>query len=112
MSVVGAAIILGLIVVKGVQALEASLFTERARANLTNDQYEQYKAWRQGQADYPTSELGRPVRRGGLGHAMLGSVVMVAGAVVLLMVSSLGTLPGASPRAVPQQYHEGEGAQN
>src|SRR5699024_591991 len=31
-------------------------------------------------------------------------MVMVAGAVVLLMVSSLGTLPGASPRAVPQVY--------
>jgi phosphate transport system permease protein len=79
-TVVPLFLILGLITVRGVQALEPVLFTERARGNLTDEQFDQYQAWREGRAEYPRNELGRPVRRGGLGHAMLGSVILTAGA--------------------------------
>jgi phosphate transport system permease protein len=82
-TVVPLFLILGLITVKGVQALESSLFRERARPNLSNEQYEQYRAWQRGEAERPLNEFDFPVRRGGLGHAMLGSVVLVIGATLL-----------------------------
>lgn len=69
--------ILGLITYRGASSVEMRLFTERARPNLSNEQYDQYKAWKQGEAEYPLNEIEKPVRRGGLGHAMLGSLSMV-----------------------------------
>ena len=42
-------LIVGLIVARGVPAVsDPSLFTERARANMTDTQYEQYQAFRAG----------------------------------------------------------------
>ncbi len=78
-------LILGLIVVRGVPAVsDPSLFTERARANMTDTQYEQYRAFRAGTTDeYPLNAARRPVERGGLGHHMLGSLIMVGGATLI-----------------------------
>ena len=91
LTVVPLFLILGLIVWNGVPAVsDPALFTERARANLTNDQFEQYRAYRAGTTDaYPRNELGRPVKRGGLGHAMLGSLVLVAGATLVAVPAGL-----------------------
>ena len=89
-TVVPLFLILGLITVEGVKALEPTLFTERARSNLTDAQFDQYKAWKKGEAAYPTYGKDRPVRRGGLGHAMLGSVILTLGAT--LMAVPLGLL--------------------
>ncbi|MDB5307023.1 MAG: phosphate transporter, permease protein PstA [Gemmataceae bacterium] len=86
LTVVPLFLILGYITVRGASAVDRTLFTEDAhRPHLTNDQYAQYKAWQQGKAEYPENELRRPVRRGGLGHAMLGSL-MIVGAATLLAV--------------------------
>lgn len=85
-TVVPLFLILGYIVARGATAVTPSLFTENGvRQNLRNDQFEQYKKWeRTGRdEDYPVDELGRPVRRSGLGHAMVGSLMIVAAATVL-----------------------------
>ena len=70
-------LILGYITVRGAAAVEPSLFTERARFSMTDQQFQQYRAWEHGQAEYPTNKFGRPVHRGGLGNAMVGSVMLV-----------------------------------
>ncbi len=82
-TVVPLFLILGLIAVQGMSAIDGKLFTERARPELTEDQFAQYKEWKAGKAEYPTDDFGDPVRRGGLGHAMLGSAVMVLLATLL-----------------------------
>ena len=82
-TVVPLFLILGLIAVRGVSAIDANLFTERARPELTEDQFAQYKQWQAGEAAYPKDDFGDPVKRGGLGHAMLGSAIMVLLATVL-----------------------------
>ncbi|MBX9628506.1 MAG: phosphate ABC transporter permease subunit PstC [Gemmataceae bacterium] len=76
-------LILGYIVVRGAGAVEPSLFTERARPALTDAEFAQYRAWQRDAAEYPRDALGRPVHRGGLGHAMLGSLMIVAAATAL-----------------------------
>jgi len=78
-------LILGYILVNGVGAVEQTLFTERDRGHLTNPQYEQYRKWQETgrDEDYPRNEIGRPALRGGLGHAMLGSVMVVAAAAAM-----------------------------
>jgi phosphate transport system permease protein len=83
LTVVPLFLILGYITARGVTALDWTLFTERGRQAMTAEQFAQYKAWQRGEAEYPTNELGRPVRRGGLGHAMLGSLMIVGLAVAL-----------------------------
>jgi phosphate transport system permease protein len=84
LTVVPLFLILGYITVRGASAVDRSLFTEDAhRPNLTNAQFAQYRAWQNGEAEYPRNEIGRPVRRGGLGHAMLGSLMIVGAATVL-----------------------------
>ena len=88
-TVVPLFLILGLIAVRGVSAIDANLFTERARPELTEDQFAQYKQWQAGEAAYPKDDFGDPVKRGGLGHAMLGSAIMVL----------LAIRPGGAPRA-------------
>ena len=85
LTVVPLFLILGYIAVRGASAVEASLFTERARASLSNDEFAQYQAWQRDEAPYPKDDLGRNVRRGGLGHAMLGSL-MIVGAATLIAV--------------------------
>ena len=71
-------LILGYIAVRGAASVDVNLFTQDAsRPNLTDEQYEQYQMWQRGEGEYPTNEIGKPVRRGGLGHAMLGSIVIV-----------------------------------
>lgn len=70
-------LILGYIAIRGVKAVEPSLFAERGRAALTNEQFEQYRAWQDDKGPYPKDEIGRNVKRGGLGHAMLGSAMIV-----------------------------------
>ncbi len=82
-TVVPLFLILGLIAARGVAAIDGNLFAERARPELTEDQFAQYKEWKAGAAEYPTDDFGDPVRRGGLGHAMLGSAVMVLLATLL-----------------------------
>jgi phosphate transport system permease protein len=82
-TVVPLFLILGYITVRGAAAVEGSLFTERARPPLTDDQFAQYRAWQAGGAEYPMNEIGRPVRRGGLGNAMAGSVMIVTVATLL-----------------------------
>ncbi len=77
LTVVPLFLILGLIAARGVSAVDANLFTERARPELTDDQFAQYQKWQAGEAAYPKDDFGDPVKRGGLGHAMLGSAVMV-----------------------------------
>jgi len=82
-TVVPLFLILGLIAARGVSAIDANLFTERARPELTEDQFAQYQQWQAGEAAYPTDDFGDPVKRGGLGHAMLGSAIMVLLATLL-----------------------------
>ena len=83
LTVVPLFLILGLIAVQGVSAIDGNLFAERARPELTEEQFVQYKEWKAGTAEYPMDDFGDPVRRGGLGHAMLGSAVMVLLATLL-----------------------------
>jgi phosphate transport system permease protein len=78
-------LILGYIAIRGVKAVEPSLFAERGRAALTNTQFDQYRAWQDDRGPYPKDEIGRNVKRGGLGHAMLGSA-MIVGAATLFAV--------------------------
>jgi phosphate transport system permease protein len=77
-------LILGYILVNGIGAVEKTLFTERQQPELTESEYAQYKKWQSTgrDEDYPRNAIGRPVRRGGLGHAMLGSVMVVLTATV------------------------------
>jgi len=84
-TVVPLFLILGYITVRGAAAVERTLFTERARPAMTDEQFAQYRAWQRDEAEYPRNEIGRPVQRGGLGHAMLGSL-MIVGAATLLAV--------------------------
>jgi phosphate transport system permease protein len=83
-AVVPLFLILGYITVRGIGAVERGLFLNDARyPNLTDPEYEAYKAWQRGEGDYPRDVMGRPVRRGGLGHAMVGSVMIVSLATLL-----------------------------
>ena len=82
-TVVPLFLILGYITVRGATAVEGSLFAERTRAPLTDAQFAQFRAWQNDQADYPVNEIGRPVRRGGLGNAMIGSLMIVTVATLL-----------------------------
>lgn len=75
-------LILGFITYKGARAIEPSLFTERERSTLDDTQYAKYRAWREGKGEQPKDDFGDPIERGGLGHAMLGSVILVFGATV------------------------------
>ncbi len=83
LTVVPLFLILGYITARGVTALDETLFTHRGRQAMTAQQFEQYKAWQRGEAEYPTNEIGRPIKRGGLGHAMLGSLMIVGLATAL-----------------------------
>jgi phosphate transport system permease protein len=85
LTVVPLFLILGYIVGRGASAVEPTLFTERARPPMTDEQFAQYRAWQRDEAEYPKGGTGRNVRRGGLGHAMLGSA-MIVGAATLLAV--------------------------
>lgn len=85
LTVVPLFLILGYITVRGAEAVSSNLFTERARPALSDEQFAQYRAWERGEAPRPVDEIGRPVRRGGLGHAMIGSL-MIVGAATLLAV--------------------------
>ena len=82
-TVVPLFLILGYITVRGASAVDATLFTEWTRAPMTDAQYEQYRAWQNNQAEYPKTETGRNVRRGGLGNAMVGSLMIVTIATAL-----------------------------
>ena len=82
-TVVPLFLILGYITVRGASAVDATLFTEWTRAPLTDAQYEQYQGWQNNQAEYPKTETGRNVRRGGLGNAMVGSLMIVTIATAL-----------------------------
>jgi phosphate transport system permease protein len=75
-------LILGLITYRGAKVIDWNLFQERERSTLSDDQYEQYKAWKRGEATRPTDDFGDPIERGGLGHAMLGSLILVSGATI------------------------------
>jgi phosphate transport system permease protein len=66
-------LIAGYVAVKGGTTLTASLFTERARPPMVNEHYQDYKQ----NGVTPEDEFGRSVKRGGLGHAMVGTAVMV-----------------------------------
>jgi phosphate transport system permease protein len=85
LTVVPLFLILGYITVRGVAALEPSLFTERFRPPMPNETFAEYQAAKEAGSDLPLDDLGRPVRRGGLGHAMLGSL-MIVGLATLLAV--------------------------
>ncbi|MFO0799291.1 MAG: phosphate ABC transporter permease subunit PstC [Gemmataceae bacterium] len=88
-TVVPLFLILGYITVRGASAVDATLFTEWTRAPLTDTQYEQYKAWQDNRAEYPKTETGRNVRRGGLGNAMVGSLMIVTIATLLAVPFAL-----------------------
>jgi phosphate transport system permease protein len=85
LSLVPLFLILGYILFNGVGVVEGTLFTERKRAELTADQYERYRRWQEtGRAeDYPRDGVGQPARRGGLGHAMVGSALVVLAAAAM-----------------------------
>ncbi|HVK17015.1 MAG TPA: phosphate ABC transporter permease subunit PstC [Fimbriiglobus sp.] len=102
LTVVPLFLILGDITVRGVSALDATLFTQRGRQAMTAEQFEQYKAWQRGEAEYPTNEIGRPVKRGGLGHAMLGSLMIVGLATALAVpLGLMGAIYLAESRRSP-----------
>lgn len=82
-TVVPLFLILGMIAYKGAKAVEPTLFLEREKSTLSDEEYERYKAWKRGEADRPVDKFDDPIERGGLGHAMLGSVILVIGATVL-----------------------------
>jgi len=83
LTVVPLFLILGYITVRGAEALDPLLFRERGRPPIKNEQFDEYKESRRGAAPVPTDEIGKPVRRGGLGHAMLGSLMIVGAATAL-----------------------------
>jgi len=80
LTVVPLFLILGDITLRGAAALEPGLFTERARLPMPNRTYAEYRQARAAGTEPPRDDLDRPVRRGGLGHAMLGSLMLVAAA--------------------------------
>jgi phosphate transport system permease protein len=81
LTVVPLFLILGYIVFHGAGSIEASTFFERGRLPLTDDEFRQYESARRGEAPAPVNEItGRPLVRGGLGHAMLGSLMIVGSA--------------------------------
>jgi len=82
-------LILGYIAVRGAKAVEPSLFAERGRAAFSNEQFEQYEKWKNDQGPYPKDELGRNAKRGGLGHAMLGSAMIVGVATLFAVPTGL-----------------------
>ena len=82
-AVVPLFLVLGYIVYHGAGAVEWSLFAGRGKPNLTEEQFAQYQAWQRGEADRPVNAIGRPVERGGLGHAMLGHAMMVGMATLM-----------------------------
>jgi phosphate transport system permease protein len=84
-TVVPLFLILGYIAVRGAAAVTPDLFLEDAhRPNLTNDQFEQYREYQRTgrEEDYPRNEIGNWAYRGGLGHAMVGSLMLVGAAAV------------------------------
>lgn len=88
-TVVPLFLILGYIAYRGAKSVESSLFTEHGQAALTNDQFEQYRAWQRDEAPYPKDSRDRNVKRGGLGHAMLGSLMIVGAATLLAVPAAL-----------------------
>jgi phosphate transport system permease protein len=80
LTVVPLFLILGYILVNGIGAISSSLFAERGRPPLTAEQFAEYQKWQAGTAEFPADEFGDQVKRGGLGHAMLGSLMIVAAA--------------------------------
>jgi phosphate transport system permease protein len=66
--------------------MEMNLFTERGRPALPNAVYAEYRAAKDNGTPLPLDELDRPVKRGGLGHAMLGSLMIVG-------LATLGAVP-------------------
>jgi phosphate transport system permease protein len=83
LTVVPLFLILGYITVRGAASIDVTLFTMEARPELTDEEFEQYKAFQRGEGPQPTDALGRPLRRGGLKHAMIGSLMVVGLATVL-----------------------------
>lgn len=83
LTVVPLFLILGYITVRGVSALEVSLFVERGRPALTDEVFEKYKQAKATGAPMPLDDFDRPIRRGGVGHAMIGSVMIVSLATVV-----------------------------
>ena len=83
LTVVPLFLILGYITVRGASAVDAGLFTGRGRPALEDKEFSQYRAWQRNEASYPKDEDGLNVKRGGLGHAMLGSVLIVGVATLL-----------------------------
>ena len=81
LTVVPLFLILGYIAYRGARAVEPSTFRERGRQAMTDEQFEQYEAHRRGEGEHPVNEFsGKPIVRGGLGHAMLGSLMIVGAA--------------------------------
>ena len=78
LTVVPLFLIAGFILYRGSAALGPTLFLERGRQSLTDTQFEDYQRAKADGSALPLDELGRPVKRGGLGHAMLGSLMIVA----------------------------------
>lgn len=88
-TVVPLFLILGYIAFRGAKSVESNLFTERGEAAMTNEQFEQYRAWQRDEAEYPKDSRGRLAKRGGLGHAMLGSLMIVGAATLLAVPAGL-----------------------
>ncbi len=72
-------LILGSITWRGAAALETTLFTERAWPGIPNPAFAKYQA---GEPPAAKPRPGRPAR-GGVGHAMLGSLMIVSIATAL-----------------------------
>ena len=53
-------LILGYITVRGAASIDATLFTMEARPELTDEEFEQYKAFQRGEGPQPTDAIGRP----------------------------------------------------
>ena len=70
-------LILGYITVKGAAAVEVGLFTEPGHPAFTADEFDEYRAMQAGDGPGPLDAKGRPVPRGGVGHALMGSVIVV-----------------------------------
>jgi len=88
-TVVPLFLILGYITVRGASAIESSLFTGTTTKNMTDEEFAQYRAWQHDQADYPRDFRGRVVHRGGLGNAMVGSLMIVTIATFLAVPFAL-----------------------
>ena len=77
LTVIPLFLILGYITVRGAGAVEWNLFTERGRPGMPNALFERYQEAKREGKPPPTNDVGKPAARGGVGHAMLGSVVIV-----------------------------------